>query len=127
MSVNARSWIPAPLLLLHAAPSSGQLYGREDRSPVPSPNPGLDTQHAQPGAAFGGGDGGGSTAVSDELHMYPVHDDPSVQAGTGAGPRLSKEETLELENSASSPPNAPRAAGQGVVEQLGGRDCVPLP
>lgn len=84
------------------SPVEGQLYGRPDRDPSPSPNPGL-----KKGDSVDAGD-----EAKGSSDAYPVHaaEDPSVtteNASPTGGRALPQDEQA-----------GPKAAGQGRLETM---------
>lgn len=119
-----------------ASPSSGELYGREDRDPAPSPNASITQAtsaqmsfprdepsrgESEAAGASGHTDGSGTVVAKEEglkaPNAYPIQNDPTIPEG--AGPELSPELAQELQQDESS---GPKAAGQGVVEGLSKED-----
>jgi hypothetical protein len=101
-------------------PKDEELYGRPDRDPVPSPAQSL-TQEAV-GAA-------GMADVSDEparvRGAYPVKNDPSVPSGAAPGPPAGGVVARADDDAKKALPqdesHGPKAAGQGFVEDSGGK------
>ncbi|KAF6265419.1 hypothetical protein COO60DRAFT_954896 [Scenedesmus sp. NREL 46B-D3] len=113
--------------LPNSSPSSGELYGREDRDPSPSPNASV-TQGSLDEMALPRDDTESKTDnVKPEGNpnpkAYPVQNDPSVPQG--AGPDVEKLDPAaadKLSHQASAEQSGPKAAGQGVVEGLAQKD-----
>ncbi|WIA22879.1 hypothetical protein OEZ86_009822 [Tetradesmus obliquus] len=113
--------------LPNSSPSSGELYGREDRDPSPSPNAAV-TQASLDEMAFPRDDkevktDGIKPEGNPNPKAYPVQNDPSIPEG--AGPDVEKIDPAaadKLSHQAEAEQSGPKAAGQGVVEDLAKKD-----
>ncbi|KAF8066353.1 ISS1 [Scenedesmus sp. PABB004] len=106
--------VPPRRAARRAAPSSGELYGREDRDPAPSPNPSA-TQEKMSFPRDEAGPAGAKLEGVDDPAAYP--NDPTLPGG--AGPRVDGATKAALAGVREAEAESPKAAGQGVVEGLG--------